>query len=459
MRGTFVFTYLVVFAVFIFFIIMVPNQYVYSEQTYIQDAEQSLNAALEQTTIEARQTAIAQTIADFPMEIVVYYNNEVIYNTTNIANPTAMLLQGSVNQAAVLMEKQGAVETTSGAVSFWYSLYQMPTAKALLNNYFIGMIIFTTILFVLLLAFIAYIQWVFFKPLNNLKDSLAKAEMNSFDSIEVVHDDVINRKFKQFTTKVSRFSSNVLKDYTELERDLENARGNLEANILYSRALVHDLKTPVHEIMMENEYKLLYGDANVDKEALAFNVAQSDAILNQLNDILTVLETGLSSKQSEMESLDVVALISEEKQKFYSSIRQKQLLLSVDQPEKLEVVSNRVSLKLLIHNVLSNAIAYAQPESEIEIELFGDAGEYTLICRNLTDPINVERIENNAQFFQAFSEQRSEREHQYSSGNGLYLIEELSRMLDGEYSLMIEENLVTIQIVFKELVDDETPAS
>lgn len=450
MRWTFISIYAIVLCIFFLFIYFMPKQYEQEEQTYIKDSEKLILAALQEKTVDSSKKQMDEAIKEYPMELVVVVDGEIFYNTTSLTTIKPIYLETYVNESAILVQKQGEVDSTLGShVSYWYTLYRMPNEHGMVSSYYLTIAIFTFALLSIIFFFMAFIQFYFFKPMSTLKESLKKVSDNNFSEVKP-DTDVINKEFKEFSSRVDNFSKNVLSNYTVQEKELANTKRIFEENLLYSRAIIHDLKTPVHELLLENEYELNKGGK---QEILNFNIKQADAILNKLNNVLKSLNTDVSYYESRIETFDVVELVAKQVKKFSGSLRQKKLLIDIHQPEQLMVTSSRVSIELMVQNMLSNAIQYAVDESDITLDIEKVGALCQINCSNISEIENIERIQKKNQFFSTYSGSNSN--YQYSSGSGLYFIEELAQLIGSEYQLELNDNVVNVKISLKDVPYEE----
>jgi|GEM_PF-7089600 len=68
-------------------------------------------------------------------------------------------------------------------------------------------------------------------------------------------------------------------------------------------------------------------------------------------------------------------------------------------PESYTVEVNFATIKLLLHNILSNAMQYANKNSEITCEIIEDVEMVTITCQNEATSENIARMQNSALLF------------------------------------------------------------
>ena len=68
-------------------------------------------------------------------------------------------------------------------------------------------------------------------------------------------------------------------------------------------------------------------------------------------------------------------------------------------PESCTVEANFTTIKLLLHNILFNAMQYANTNSEITCGTIEDVEMVTITCQNEATPENIARMQNSALIF------------------------------------------------------------
>lgn len=118
--------------------------------------------------------------------------------------------------------------------------------------------------------------------------------------------------------------------------------------------------------------------------------------------------------------------------------------MELDYDSEVLINASVVTFQLLIHNLISNLLQYAITDSTVSITLYEEDGYVTLCYRNESSPENILRMQQSEQIFNVIGN----NDNRYSSGNGLFLIKDLTRMLDGTYSLDVHEAKVSTIISF-----------
>lgn len=161
----------------------------------------------------------------------------------------------------------------------------------------------------------------------------------------------------------------VLHDVTE-RRDVENRREML------TKTIAHDLRNPISAISGFADLVGKFGDLNPQQEKYLLRLKQTSTKLHELTVSLVDLawiEAGMPLKHLPIR-LNIA--IQEVVQELESLAHQHQIGIAVSVQTPLPVVmGDPERLRLVIHNLLHNAIIYSPPERNIAIHAWGDAQE------------------------------------------------------------------------------------
>ena len=286
-----------------------------------------------------------------------------------------------------------------------------------------------------------------FDPLDKIKKSLEFASDYDFSKITESEDDV-NHKFKDFVSRLEDDISVVSRQHTELEKQLQAKREHLNNVVVVSRSMVHDLKTPVHRTILENEIAA----RNHSNDKVAVGIAEmnrelNDSLMLDINRILNMLKNDSEGFQFEMSDVDVVDTITRALGSFNQTMMEKKLKLDFEADDHVVLHTEESTLILLINNLLSNMVLYSNEGGQIGINVEVKKDRLILSFRNESSKNNIKRMKDTEQLFNTIRKD-DDAGYTYSSGNGLYLIKELTNMLNGDYKLETNETEVTIEVSF-----------
>ena len=434
------FTLYIIIAGLIFYSIYAfKNTYETTEVAYTKEIKDKIDKALQAEDMTA---ALDELIEDYAVEIIIYdEDEELVYTSLHLKE--GQQLAGILNANAKLQEAGGSVEIDGENYYIWYNIYRIPFMNQL-ESFLLKYNIFILIIFFVLLGMIVILQIYLFKPLYNVKDALDKWQENRFDEVKESKD-AVNQELQSYFTKQRDVIKAVSSKNTKLELSLGLERERLRNTVNLSRALVHDLKSPVHKIRVEDELRLGELDITCDEsKIISWHIDQADLVLNDINSVLQVLKEEGYRPNSIKESFDLQVIIMNAVEHFKPEMRKKDLYFFYEGEDSEMLVQNKVGAQLVIHNIFSNMVHYSTPGTEINITVNRRGSDLWVMSSNQSSQQNIERMKKSEQLDSLVNESReiSQEEYRYSSGNGMYLIKDLSDLLGGGYSYYVEDNVI-----------------
>ena len=162
-----------------------------------------------------------------------------------------------------------------------------------------------------------------------------------------------------------------------LERDLKEARGGAEEarrKSFFLNAISHDLKTPLHGLMLQAELaelSLASGDPNALRESLAEIKGCARATADLLNRFLEIARLDRTDEPSQIRLVNLGELLREVAGQAHAAAEQKGLRLAASAPNEVSIPSDRVKLARILLNLVDNAIKFTHYGS---VELGADVG-------------------------------------------------------------------------------------
>ena len=450
-----------VVALFVISVIFTPtwtNQY---EQYYTNQVEQKIYKTIKQTPESELEQALKELKKTNPFEVAIYKDNsdKIIYRSLPGTDITT--LKGLFDERIVSLEVQGKMDTNyNQTYRVWYTIYRLPKDQYIHNLMMLNLG-FLAIAFLILLFVVYILQKQTIKPLQQVKRAIAKLSNYNFSGVtQEVANDAINEDVQKFALSLQSSIKAVSRNHSQLEQALQLERERLSNVIIMTRGLVHDLKTPVHQNILANELKIENKTATKQtKEIAELNIQSAETLIFQINNILTLLDSDVQEMMEVTDDFDATRMYQKVKGIFLPELTKRQLIINGELPETLPVKLNKVATYLIIHNLLSNAIKYALKASDIDFEMYVQDGFLYIICQNITQERDIERIKNSEELFHAVLDKSAEDERYiYSTGNGLYLIKELTKLLQGAYDLHVDGTHITIQVALQlneEATDNE----
>lgn len=417
-----------------------PAQYRLEESKAVEKIEAEVSKSVDDYAItkENRFDFLADR---YPLDLLVMEDGKVIYQSSGALDDQNFF--DIVSAKAVLYEAKGNMSSHDSDYQFFIRLYNFPD-DVYLMPFLAKQIIILSLSFIIITLAFFFIMNSLLQPLKKAKVSLEHLQNYEFDQIKA-SDDVINQRLSNVSSQIDNAMTQASHRYTDFEKELEISRQRLNNSLVVSRSFVHDLKTPVHQQIMMNELVLDNIDTTDSPSSVAsMNMKQSTKLMDRINEILKVLNQDNLTLENNISNFDLIALTYTTLRYFGQSFSKRGLMVEVDGPESLNIKSNKVILQLLIHNLMSNIGHYALPDSTVTISIHEHSDSVEMVYENESSPNNLERMKKSEFLFNVLNE---DKEHQHSSGNGLFLIKDLANLANGSYSLKTNDKDVFISII------------
>lgn len=441
----------------VFALVIVQSVYVFrnlyrdAEDTYIEGVQEDINESLRNAHWKAELDNLVEETA---VEIVVRdEDGKRLYSTINLA-PDAKI-KGVVNDNAKFLESFEQTKIGDQKVSVWYVIYQVPFIKVL-QDFILKFNILILLIYIALVLIIIWLQRKLLRPLYQISTSLDRAERNELDeqSLEEV-DDHLNERLKNFFLKQKHTLHKVYGKNTNLEIELALEREHLENTINLSKAMVHDLKGPLHNQLLDTEMTLMNTKEKEQQAFLKKEIGIYNQLLLEINDILHQLRENVYQFDAGIELFDLVEMVRTSQLYQMNELKHKKLSFFFDGPEQAMIYQNKVAVRLLLHNISSNMVHYTLENSELEISLELIKNDAHLTFKNVTQKHHIQTIKESSN--SPFLGPHATKDNSYSSGNGIYLIKDLAKFLHGSCEYQIEGDQVVIRLVIpnEEKCDEE----
>lgn len=229
--------------------------------------------------------------------------------------------------------------------------------------------------------------------------------------------------------------SDVNKSY-KLRIAAEEAKKKTE-EVLDSRhklllSVSHDIKTPLTSIM--GYVELL--DKTVNEKEIRSIEESADHILNLLTNLLEFSSLEQGKLIAEKTTFDAFALCQETANMFETIAHQKnlQFVFQTDLNESTYIISDRLKIKQIISNLISNGIKYTL-EGKVEFDSKMEDGKLVFDISDTGLGIPQDKID---EVFKPFARIDTYNQFAEGSGYGLSVVKGLVDLLEGEISLESE---------------------
>ena len=294
--------------------------------------------------------------------------------------------------------------------------------KEFMQNYKNMFITSLIIVSILLIALYFFVKKYFTNPINIIRENLKNSQKVEDKSILSLNDELSN------ISKVY----NIL--YDKLSKEINLNSNLLEENKRFIADTVHQIRTPLTNIMMNAEMvKKFQKD-----DSLSSFIDKIDASINMLSNSYEDLAYITTSDTIEYSPTKVnISLMLKNRIKFFSTIskvNRKEIKSNIE--EDVFIYINQIELERIIDNNISNGIKYATKDEFITINLFKNTDTVILEFKTFGNP-----IQNNHKVFE-----KNYRENEAKRGLGLGL--NMVKNICDKYKITYDVTYIDNQNIF-----------
>ena len=246
----FIMLYIGLISLLIFNGLNISNSYRKFEDKHIKTIEKEISDVIENNsdpkTIASKLEKLTE---DYLLEISLTKDNKDIYSSISFGPSYNKM--NNINPQALLFEAQGEIR----GYDLWYAIYS-PNSSDFSSKFLVSQL-GISILSLLLISFMFFnTRKQMIKPLEQIKESINNIKDYNFEGVKS-SEDVINREFYEFSSSLEKTIDNVSRSYTHLEIELKEQEERLSNIITFSKSLVHNLKTPAHQLILRSQHSLI----------------------------------------------------------------------------------------------------------------------------------------------------------------------------------------------------------
>lgn len=241
-----------------------------------------------------------------------------------------------------------------------------------------------------------------------------------------------NGKRKQ--QHINRLLAEKNKEIIEQQANLNVQADTLnELNTLKDRligVLAHDLRAPISTL--RGLFTLLTDDNLTEEEF----VAMTPKVLNKLENTSDFLDTLLfwinsqvDGKTNNIVSFSMGNLVTRELQHIEDKLLQKNISVRLDIPTEIMALADPNSVRIVIHNLLTNAIKFSNRDSNIEISAWVDNDEVNFCLKDHGVGMSAEYLNN---LFKSHVTSSAGTENEVGTGMGLLFSKDLIEKQKGK---------------------------
>lgn len=250
--------------------------------------------------------------------------------------------------------------------------------------------------------------------------------------MEIKYETREKEKEIELLKSVNRYQSLLLEKREQFESQNKRLIQANEELKQFTYAVSHDLREPIRMIESYTQIlKRVYGNTWDDNQDEFFGYVYEGAIRmrNMLNDLLEFATLG--ANETRIDEVDVNRVIEHVKQDLKLKIDECSASISYDSMPSL--VSNPNLIRLVMQNLISNAIKFRKDDVSPEIKISSQETENQVLIMVEDNGIGIKK-EHQERIFKVF--QRIHRRDEYDgTGIGLALCNKIVQLLNGRISL------------------------
>ncbi|QCK14183.1 ATP-binding response regulator [Mangrovivirga cuniculi] len=225
--------------------------------------------------------------------------------------------------------------------------------------------------------------------------------------------------------------------HKQLQNNLLTVNSRLEKQNNYLRQFAyiasHDLKSPVNNIL--SLLDLLNIESKLDDSELElFNALKkaSNKLERSIQEMIMLLKDHKEDSEIDENKVDIYEVYEDIKESIYEQIEQSGAQISVDFAEFNQVGYNRVHLRSILLNLITNAIKYRNPDKNLKIDICTGIKEGRKYLQVKDNGRGIDLDKHGAALFGLFTRFNRDIE---GSGIGLYSVKSIAESYGGSIAV------------------------
>ncbi len=241
----------------------------------------------------------------------------------------------------------------------------------------------------------------------------------------------LEKSYSEIKSQLSVTEDNLMAESQKSRHDIEKDPGQQREKKVIGQ-VSHDLKSPLNHILgfaqlLENQAP---GFSDEQKKYIDLIRKIASDGLGLVQNLLDISAAGSLGNNINFEKIMIDKEVAAILEPFVFTAKQKNIGLHFNAHTPLAVTTDRVFVRRIVENLVSNAIKYSPSYSHVNISLFKD-GAY--VCFEVTDQGQGLTDDDKKEMFQPYKRLSARPTGgESSSGAGLYIVKELVEVLGGE---------------------------
>jgi len=236
-----------------------------------------------------------------------------------------------------------------------------------------------------------------------------------------------------------------------LKKEIEDKKETFVAT------LTHDLKTPTLAQIkaLELLYEGTFGELKKDQTEIIKQISNScKYMLNMVSTLLSTYRYDEGIKNINCEEFDLIHLVNECKNELSCLAREKEQIILMKNNGNSIIYADKLEIKRVIINLISNAISHSFEKTEIEIYIQNEDKKVVFLVNSFGNTISHEKLEK------LFDKYVSTSKKNGQSGLGLYLTKQIVNIHNGEIIAQSDElngNTFGFEIPLNKVAIEKSP--
>lgn len=218
----------------------------------------------------------------------------------------------------------------------------------------------------------------------------------------------------------------------------ESAKRIVNANRLkkeFTDIVSHQMRSPLSAIKWYMEMLLRSGQDNLTQkqhEYVEVIIEANRKMLSLINDLLNMTNIEKGKEQFVFEKINIIELIEEtiKNYRIFSNQRSITVTFNKGRNKKIWIMSDQIKLKIVVENLLNNALRYTPKNGLVQVNLVKLNGYVTFEIKD--NGMGIGEKEKPHVFEKFFRSKQARNVETQGTGLGLYICRTLLRKMDGD---------------------------
>lgn len=230
-----------------------------------------------------------------------------------------------------------------------------------------------------------------------------------------------------------------------INRMLERLEESFRALEQFSADIAHELRTPLNNVLVQTQVTLARPRSSEEyQDALHSNLEELERLQRMVSDMLFLARADRQMIGLELLSIDLRPEIDSVAEYFEAAAAEKGQKIAVHGQGTVQ--ADRLMVRRVMNNLLSNAVRYAPEGAAIEVSITGGEAGCMVDVTNPSEPITTEELRR---LFSRFVRRDPSRGRQAEGvGLGLSIVDSIMKLLGGAVDARADGGKVSFKLHF-----------